>query len=69
MSITIEEIKVILASLNLSYLGIQEGYKDIPDHVLFNDSTQDTLAVSVDNFSFEAVVNRLKRAEKEREVI
>jgi hypothetical protein len=61
-------IKEILTSLNLSYLGIQEGYKDIPDHVLFNDSEQDTLAVSINNFSFEAVINRVNQAIKEREV-
>jgi hypothetical protein len=63
------DYKEIIEKAGCKYLGIQEGYKDIPNHVLFNDSEQDTLAVSVDSFSFEAVINRLEQAEKEREVI
>jgi hypothetical protein len=56
---TEQEYKKIVEQAGGKWVGIQEGYKDIPASILFNDSKSDTLAVYVTNFSLEAVKNRL----------
>jgi hypothetical protein len=55
-------IKSLLSQAGIKYIGIQQGYKDIPCSVLFNNNKGFTLAISINEFSIDKVKQKILKS-------
>lgn len=61
-----EAIKNIVSSAGGKYIGIQEGYKNIPPTVMFNEPTGSTLMVPINEISPETIKAKLSEYVKKK---